>query len=538
MVLNEAINAIVKLGSDLERYIEQNTKREIKDIQVKLKRQTEILQRHAIQNWIRKHKYEEIQKMTHDVDCQATPTDTKECSTQTIDCSGLAVLPTIGSYAEWVELVDRTWDEDLFKNTEVKEGNPLICKDAVVRVTITESTENETDSFHKLFIDKYPELEMMKEDYGVLEQSVTLKTSNRKEVFDPKIIQIKCNGEEENLFEKLCMVKNELEDREWIALHEVGSVEGNRFRKLVEGIFHDTGTKVIIYSNARKKQPRTYATAVARERKTFGIIVGDKNNSYNETLKQVKTAMSENKINKGIQGIRSIRDGKVLITMDKNEAVMASVEKALKTHTKTSDSDVLKLGETDMRTHIHIRGMDSITTKEEIQTCIKDILKLTDDEELRTSELRPNANNTQAITVTLRKKDAAVLIEHKYIRIGYSNCRVEERVNVTRCRRCWEYGHNSANCQAEDRSKNCFKCGQEGHIGKDCKNDDWCPLCKLKHKAGSGKCESFKRSLSIARKQVQSRHGRPVLGEQTPLKKNETRSTLPSNNNASEPTSK
>lgn len=221
-----------------------------------------------------------------------------------------------------------------------------------------------------------------------MKQSVTLKTSNGKEVFDQKIIQIKCNGEEENLFEKLCMVKNELEDREWIALHEVGSVEGNRFRKLVEGIFHDTGTKVIIYSNARKKQPRTYAI------ETFGIIVGDKNNSYNETLKQIKTAMSENKINKGIQGIRSTRDGKFLITMDKDEAVMASVEKALKTHTKTSDSDVRKLGETDMRTHIHIRGMDSITTKEEIQTCLKDILKLADDEELRTSELRPNANNT------------------------------------------------------------------------------------------------------------------------------------------------
>ena len=81
-------------------------------------------------------------------------------------------------------------------------------------------------------------------------------------------------------------------------------------------------------------------------------------------------------------------------------------------------------------------------------------------------------------------------------------CKVEKRIEMRRCFKCWAYEHKAAECKGPDRTKTCNKCGKEGHRYKDCDKEEACPVCNMSgHRAGTGKCRDFRRALSKARKE-------------------------------------
>lgn len=79
--LSEAIKNITTLARDISNNIENNTKREIKDLSMRLTRQVKSLNDPKIIEWIEKHKYEE------------NPISTTEQSTQTEDEIGKLPRP-------------------------------------------------------------------------------------------------------------------------------------------------------------------------------------------------------------------------------------------------------------------------------------------------------------------------------------------------------------------------------------------------------------------------------------------------------------
>ncbi|ERL84662.1 hypothetical protein D910_02089 [Dendroctonus ponderosae] len=92
---------------------------------------------------------------------------------------------------------------------------------------------------------------------------------------------------------------------------------------------------------------------------------------------------------------------------------------------------------------------------------------------------------------------ADTLVKEKTIRIGMVRCSMEPRIQCPR-------GHTNISHKDVhvDRSKLCFACGEEGHTAKGCEKETSCPICqKSGHRAGSGKCEAFKRLLFEDRKQ-------------------------------------
>ncbi|CAH1107104.1 unnamed protein product [Psylliodes chrysocephalus] len=74
------------------------------------------------------------------------------------------------------------------------------------------------------------------------------------------------------------------------------------------------------------------------------------------------------------------------------------------------------------------------------------------------------ANNQMAATVTIPT-------------VGLVRCRLEKRLRVPRCARCWFYEHRTDKCQATERKESCFRCGKDGHIAKECDNEEACPVC-------------------------------------------------------------
>ncbi|KAJ8953414.1 hypothetical protein NQ318_023531 [Aromia moschata] len=150
---------------------------------------------------------------------------------------------------------------------------------------------------------------------------------------------------------------------------------------------------------------------------------------------------------------------------------------------------------------IHIRGIDATTLQEEVTTAIEGEIGSLEGKTHKVSKLRPSANNTQAVTISLEKTEADKILNKGKIRIGIVNCTTEKRIDLKYCRRCWSYQHATINCDGPDRSKLCFRCGKEGHSLSACKNKETCLLCSTDgHRMGGSKCGAFTQALRQARK--------------------------------------
>lgn len=86
------------------------------------------------------------------------------------------------------------------------------------------------------------------------------------------------------------------------------------------------------------------------------------------------------------------------------------------------------------------------------------------------------------------------------VELGLGRSRVEKRIQVNSCNKCWSYVHSTSKCNSNiDRSKNCRKCNKEGHVFKDC--SPVCAICEDAHILGSGKCQDFRTALRRAREE-------------------------------------
>jgi hypothetical protein len=185
-----------------------------------------------------------------------------------------------------------------------------------------------------------------------------------------------------------------------------------------------------------------------KKRKTFALVVEKKGMQYREILDKVKAAIKSDLSKEAVQAIRSTRDGKLLITLEKDMEKMGKLEDALM---KAAGSLAVKKTSSnkDMET-VHVRGLDATTDKNEVVAALEE--KLGTGKNWRLSDLRPNRNNTQAITIIMRKQDADSILTEGSLRIGAVRCRLERRISTGRCYRCWSFDHKAANCDGPDRN--------------------------------------------------------------------------------------
>ncbi|ERL84663.1 hypothetical protein D910_02090 [Dendroctonus ponderosae] len=131
-----------------------------------------------IKNWLEERKLDSTKKMMHDLDTQTEKGKAKEIGTQTGDIDLVSQLEPQCDYHTWKERANKKWDIGLYTNTEVKEGNPIETKDNTTKVLLIFSDKTKSQSqtlIEKLYIEKYPDLKDIQDDFGVLEQQSTIK---------------------------------------------------------------------------------------------------------------------------------------------------------------------------------------------------------------------------------------------------------------------------------------------------------------------------------------------------------------------------
>ncbi|XP_071052973.1 uncharacterized protein [Onthophagus taurus] len=494
--LQKTARGITELIKVLRKNVEQNTKREIKEAVVELERMGEVLERVEIKELIKEignsgQPHEDGKSSQTNL-----PSRTKEIATQTIDEKVLQIIRT-EDYNVWKEMNDKEWEEDLYTNTEIRVGNPIKSPDNIVKVVVLEPEDAQMErGMQKAYRERYPELLQISDDFGFVEQNYKVGSRGRMEEGRRKIVKFGYDGTEEDMFRKLVMCKTEVENDKEVAIHLINKVSLEVYRKMIESIFHSSETKVYIYTTAITGK----ADTATRIRKSYALIVEKGDRSFKESVKQIRQALGGKDIKNAIKSVRSTKDGKVLITTDRNESIIKKAQEAIRTM-PGEKAQVRIVGEE--KETLHIRGMDASTDNMEIVEAIETTLG-EPNIDLYTSELRPMKSNTQAVTVTLDKKKADILLKTGRIKIGLTRCRIEKRIKLERCFRCWDYGHTARDCKGIDRSKFCFKCGNDDHEQQACKNKEACPLCESEgHRAGTGKCKVFITALSSARKEEQ-----------------------------------
>ncbi|XP_066157750.1 uncharacterized protein [Euwallacea fornicatus] len=255
----------------------------------------------------------------------------------------------------------------------------------------------------------------------------------------------------------------ETEGEECIAAHQISGMSTEELRNMMEAVFKEGKTKVIIYTDKQGEVVKN------KGKKTYALIVERKpGTNLEKDVMDIRNSVKNEKGNKEIRGVSTTKEGKILVSIgEKKEVTMR--------------------GPGQNRKIIHIRGMDMVTRREEVKEALRERLEDLMDKEFSLGDMRNNRGDTQAVTLVIGKERAEQLMER--------------RVEIERCYRCWGMDHLARDCVGIDRSKCCFACGEEGHRRNECKRVEKCIVCNVTgHRTGTGRCEAFRRALTRARK--------------------------------------
>ncbi len=467
----DAIEMAAKLCGEMDVHIKEtyNAPNKLKEITQKTRRNINVLNRDIVKKWLEAHKWEKVEKVTYDVEQQTDNTgrSSENAKLEDLMAENAALreqvqrlerektemsllvrekqvedLEGIDDLKKWQAIENKVWKKKVYSNTELKVGNPLATKDSVVKVVVVEPDDPGMErGVQKLYREKFPELVEIEMDFEVIEQITRIRSKTPNEGITRKIIKIKHDGSDNKLWEQIGKVKKETEGEEWIALHTINGMSPPRYRKMVESIFHKSETQVCIYTTKRANGESSSNDAREdRKQRSYAIVVEDKRKYYNMTVANIKRVLTTNEAKKAITGVRSTRDGKVLITLDKDNGALEDISGAISS--MSEEVKVRKLGTSLGETEtIHIRGMDAVTMKEEVIASLETKLGRQHGVDFRLSELRPNIQNTQAVTLVVKKEDARKILNDGRLRVGIVSCPVEKNIPMKRCYRCWAYDH-------------------------------------------------------------------------------------------------
>ncbi|XP_066157747.1 axoneme-associated protein mst101(2)-like [Euwallacea fornicatus] len=482
----------------------QNTKKEIKEITENLNSISNGIMTKEIQNILFVDLVEEERqetkgaKMTTSI---GTQTERVEYGAATqVGERELEELGEIESLEDFKEVERKKWKKNLFQRTETKVGNPLETGATTVKIVWLEPNDpNMESSIQALYKKRYPDIVEFEEDFEVIEQTLKRRSGQQTNKPAQKIIKIKSEHTDEEVWKYLGKIRDETEKDEEIAMHHLGNLSMEKLAKMIEVRFRGCGNKISIYTTTEKIK-ETENEPKRRHEKSYALIVSNKENEYEGTLKKIKGNLMNLPEKKVIKEIRKTREGNLIITMEKDSKALETIRKEVQ---KETGLKVRESGEYVKRCAVHIKGLEVDVTKEEIQEAIIKTLGMEGEhaEEIKIGEIRPNAYGTKAVTVNMKETDANKLVIYRDIRIGLVKCVAEKHMTVKRCYGCGAYDHTKSQCKMEEKGMVCFRCGENGHSYRECKGDERCPSCKKKgHMAGTGKCPIFREALANYKK--------------------------------------
>ncbi|CAH1107167.1 unnamed protein product [Psylliodes chrysocephalus] len=297
------------------------------------------------------------------------------------------------------------------------------------------------------------------------------------------------------LFQTIKEVRNLLqrEGKEKIAVPELEGVEGEILKRMLEYLFVDTSIEIVVCKEViplkrnRRSTLGENLTEKPRKSRKEAILVKSGEQTYAELLKTVKQKINPDDLGVQVKEIKKTRNGDLLLTVENGFDKTEILEKKIKEELPQTKTSLLL-----NKKILHIRDLDETITIEEIREAIASQINVNPGS-FEVRALRPSHSGLQNATVVITEEGANKLNRERKLKVGWTQCRIEERKKELKCYRCWEYGHTREKCTGQDRENSCMKCSKEGHKANECQNKAYCINCKQEgHQTGNRKCTKNK----------------------------------------------
>ncbi|CAH1099091.1 unnamed protein product [Psylliodes chrysocephalus] len=509
--LGEAFKKVRDIAEMLTKLVGENsnTKREIKENIRLLDRAVKKLGKHT-------EDYVVMDKRTVRVD-QATVTCTTGTQTETEEERRMiqtreCLIEEMGDKINGIEdiegIIGRKWGRDVFKNTSVIVGNPGNPEEDE-NLVIVFDPESDRQNFNMAgnkeigtiisgkmverggtaYLKKQKDLEIEGSANIVEERCIIFAGGDSTEGADRALFK-SCYKIKEVMLKKSIKKTRMVIDAKFLT---------ERTRKITEIALADTNIEVEMYDMGRKNEEGWKVARRPPKRlfETQALIIQAKGKSYADLLKEVRGKILPEEVGDSVKDLKKTRNGDLLITLNKEEDV--NKFKNIIT-TKINGDQVKNAG--DNRTLIYINDMDAITTKEDVAAAIEGIAP---GAEVEVKYMRETMGGRQMAAVLMDEAGAKIVVREGRVKIGWSSCRVREKITFEKCFKCWKMGHKAAECKGPSREDRCRKCGGVGHRMRECENNiPYCWTCEEQGHTNT-RCPRYQKALREEIRRANSR---------------------------------
>lgn len=392
--------------------------------------------------------------------------------------------------ANSVKIIDKIWPEGVYNKTKIKVRNPL--EDAAEQDTLLVLKKPTDDAYiiNKL-AEKYPRLKTLLKEDMVRGQTQFLdnitRTRNGEEYGNR--VYILCEETTEDRYKALKDLESQIEvsgRTDKIAIIAIEEAVRTSIRKLTEIVFLRSNVEFEVYVPKHEKKYKT-----AKESKFETVVINSSQSSYADMLRVVRKNIDTEKLGLEVKNMRKLKNDSLLIVTEKGQA-----SKLIKEINENAETNNAGIHVVEKMTEILVTGIDAVTTEEELKSVVSQKLGNLDNKAINLKSMYTNRNGEQVATISIGQELAQKLINEGPITVGWSRCKIKEKVKIPRCTNCLKMGHlaNFYNMK-KSQQKKYMKCTKEGHSASECDSEiSYCISCaKEGHRSDSMKCPRYRR---------------------------------------------
>lgn len=260
-------------------------------------------------------------------------------------------------------------------------------------------------------------------------------------------------------------------EEEKLNMTAVGKWEAGIVRKITECVFRESNRKVNILGPTIRTQTET-------------IVVKSEGKTFADLVKGVKEAVGQEGSTR-IRNLRKTRDGSVILHTDG-----VNTEQMRKQIVDNVDGATAAVGGLKQ---VEVLDLDPTVTKGDIVDEVKKLTTQLEQNQITIDNPRMTSSGFQVANITAPKSITDRLLHMGVIRIGWTSCRLKERIKIDRCVNCLKLGHTAPRCPDGQEEKRCLKCTEKGHLASACTNEAFCISCNKKgHRNDSFTCPTYR----------------------------------------------